>query len=156
VYVALELLRGAAPDELVVIGVGHSGAAAQTLALGGRATGLVLVDGLGGPWLEPVDIDTRQHEMRRRIMTTPGALSAPAPGADDPRATLFVGTADRAFAVRRAEALPVPVLVIETPSSSTPDTDDLVEHFAEATLTRIDARDPARAAAVVRSWWATV
>ena len=71
VYVALDLLRAEAPDELVVVGVGHNGAAAQVLALGGRAAGLVLVDGLGGPWLGPVEIDMRLREMRRRILTTP-------------------------------------------------------------------------------------
>ena len=155
VYVALDLLRDEAPDELVVVGVGHNGTAAQILALGGRAAGLVLVDGLGGPWLEPAEIDARQREMRRRILTTPEAMSPPAPGAADPRTTMVVGAADRAFAVRQAEAMPVPVLLIETPSSPTPDTDDLVGHFTQATLTHIDARDPGRAASVVRSWWAT-
>ena len=154
VYVALDLLRAEAPHELVVVGVGHNGAAAQVLALGGRAAGLVLVDGLGGPWLGPVEIDTRLREMRRRILTTPAAMSEPAPGAADPRATMVVGAVDRAFAVRQAEAMPVPVLLIETPSSPTPDTDDLVDHFAQVTLTHIDARDPGRVARIVQSWWA--
>ena len=154
VYVALDLLRVKAPDELVVVGVGHNGAAAQILALGGRAAGLVLVDGLGGPWLETFDIDTRLNEMRRRILTTPAALSEPTPGATDPRATMIVGAADRAFAVRQAHAMRVPVLLIETPSSPTPDADDLVGHFTRAKLTRLDDRDPGRAASLVRSWWA--
>ncbi len=154
VYAALDLLRTDASDELVVVGVGHNGAAAQILALGGRAAGLVLVDGLGGPWLGPVEIDVRMREMRRRILTTPGAMSEPAPGATDPRATMVVGAADREFAVRQAEALAFPVLLVETPSSPTPDTDDLVGHFAQATLTRIDTRDPVGTASIVRSWWA--
>jgi pimeloyl-ACP methyl ester carboxylesterase len=153
VYVALDVLHARPPVELVVVGVGHNGAAAQILALGGRAAGLVLVDGLGGPWLEPADIEAGQREMRRRILTTPGALSTPAPGADDPRATMVVGAADRGFAVRQAEAIRVPVLVIETPSSPTPDTDDLVDHFARATLTHLAARDPGRAASAVQAWW---
>ena len=155
VYVALDLLRDQTPDQLVVIGVGHNGAAAQILALGGRADGLVLVDGLGGPWLEPVDIDAQQREMRRRILTTPGAMSEPGPGATDPRATMLVGAADRGFAVRQAEAMPVPVLVVESPSSPTPDTADLVAHFEQATVAQIDARVPAAVANIVRSWWAT-
>ena len=155
-YVALDLLRADAPRELVVVGVGHNGAAAQILALGGRAAGLVLVDGLGGPWLGPVDIETRQREMRRRILTTPAALSEPAPGADDPRATMVVGAADRGFAVRQAEAMPVPVLMIETPLSTTPDTDDLAGHFTQATLAHLDARDPGRVALIVRAWWANL
>ncbi len=153
VFVALDQLRSETLDELVVVGVGHNGAAAQILALGGRAVGLVLVDGLGGPWLEPVDIEARQREMRRRILTTPAVLSVPAPGVDDPRATMVGGAANREFAVRQAEAMPVPVLLIETPSSPTPDTDDLVGHFPQATLSHLDVRDPGRAAHIVRSWW---
>lgn len=155
VFAALDLMRAGAPDELVIIGIGHNGAAAQVLALGGRAVGLVLVDGLGGPWLGPVEIEARQREMRRRILTTPGAMSEPAPGVSDPRATMVVRAADRGFAVRQAEAMPVPVLLIETPSSPTPDTVDLVDHFSRATLTHIDAVDPGHAASIVQSWWAT-
>lgn len=154
VYVALDLLRADPSDELVVVGVGHNGAAAQILALGGRAVGLVLVDGLGGPWLDPVAIDMRRIEMRRRILTTTGAVAEPAPGASDPRATMVVGAADREFAVRQAEAMSVPVLLVETPLSQTPDTDDVVGHFAQATLTHTDARDPATIANAVSSWWA--
>jgi pimeloyl-ACP methyl ester carboxylesterase len=154
VYVALDVLRAHRPDELIVVGIGHSGAAAQILALGGRAVGLVLVDGLGGPWLGIDELDARQREMRRRILTTPAAMSAPRPGMDDPRATMVLGAADRAFAVRQAEAMPVPVLLVETPSSPTPDTDALAGHFPRWTLHRIDQRDPARVADLVRSWWA--
>jgi pimeloyl-ACP methyl ester carboxylesterase len=153
VFVALDQLRSETLDELVVVGVGHNGAAAQILALGGRAVGLVLVDGLGGPWLDPVDIEARQREMRRRMLTTPAALTVPAPGVDDPRATMVGGAANREFAVRQAAAMPVPVLLIETPSSPTPDSDDLVGHFPQATLAHLDARDPGRAAHIVRSWW---
>jgi hypothetical protein len=80
-------------------------------------------------------------------------MSDPEPGAVDPRATMVVRAADREFAVRQAEAMPVPVLLIETPSSPTPDSDDLVGHFAQATLTRLDTRDPSSAARIVRSWW---
>jgi len=155
VFVALELLRAETSDELIVVGVGHNGAAAQILALGGRAAGLVLVDGLGGPWLGPVEIDTRAREVRRQILTTPAAMSEPALGAPDPRATMVSGAADRAFAVRQAEAMPVPTLLIETPASATPDARDLAGHFAQATLKRLDARGPGRTAHIVRSWWAT-
>ena len=91
VFVALEVLRAEDSDELVVVGVGHNGAAAQILALGGRAAGLVLVDGLGGPWLGPVEIDTRAvrdaptdpDDDRRRcpipllVLPTPGRRWSP-------------------------------------------------------------------------------
>lgn len=153
VYAALDLLRGDPPAELLVVGVGHNGAAAQILALGSRAVGLVLVDGLGGPWLEPAEIDRELREMRRRILTTAGAVAAPPSGADDTRAAKVVGAADRSFAIRQAEAMPVPTLLIETPASPTPDANELAGHFADATLTRLDASDPARVADEVRSWW---
>jgi hypothetical protein len=67
---------------------------------------------------------------------------------------MVLRAADRGFAVRQARAMPVPVLVVETPSSPTPDTDDLVGHFDEVTLARLDARRPDRVAGVVASWWA--
>lgn len=155
VYVALDLLRPDPPGELLVIGVGRGGAAAQILALGGRAVGLVLVDGLGGPWLDDDQTDRAYWEMGRRILDTPAALAMPAVGADDPRATMVVNAPDRGFAVRQAEAMPVPTLLIETPWSPTPDADGLAAHFADATLTRLDSRDPERVATVVRSWWRT-
>lgn len=154
VFVALDLLRAEAHVERVVVGVGHNGPAAQVLALGGRAVGLVLVDGLGGPWLSPDEIDMRRRKMHRRILTTPAAMSEPPPGASDPRATMVVGAANREFAIRQADAMPVPVLLIETPSSPTPDTGDLLGHFANASLVQLDARDPERVAKSVQSWWA--
>lgn len=153
VYAALDLLREDPPEALLVVGVGHNGAAAQILALGGRAVGLVLVDGIGGPWLEPDVIDHELRMMRRRILTTAGAVAAPAPGADDSRAAMVVGAADRGFAVRQAEAMPVPSLLIETPASPTPDADDLARHFDDATLSHLEDRDPTRVAAAVQSWW---
>lgn len=154
VYVALDLLRSDPPRELVVVGVGHNGSAAQVLALGGRAAGLVLVDGLGGPWLGAADIDAQRRDLHRRILATPAAMVEPPPGAADPRATMVAGAANREFAVRQAEAMPVPVLLIETPSSPTPDTGVLAGHFAHATLLNLDARDPGRIAPLVQSWWA--
>jgi pimeloyl-ACP methyl ester carboxylesterase len=153
VYVALGLLRADPADDLVVVGVGHSGAAAQVLALGGRASGLVLVDGLGGPWLDADELDALQREVRRRILTTPDALAMPEPGAPDPRAAMVVGAHDRDFAVRQAEAMPAPVLVVETDRSPTPDADALTAHFSRATLHRAVDRDPAPIADAVRSWW---
>ena len=59
---------------------------------------------------------------------------------------MVAGAADRAFAVRQAEAMPVPTLLIETPASPTPDARDLAGHFAQATLEHLDARGPGRAA----------
>lgn len=153
VYTALDLLRAEPSDELVVVGVGHSGAAAHVLALGGRAVGLVLVDGLGGPWLTPIELDARQRALRRTILATPAALAEPASGVDDPRATMVLGASHRDFAVRQAEATRLPVLVVETPRSATPDAEELVGHYDRSNLARLDGRDPVQVASAVRSWW---
>lgn len=154
VYAALAELRPDPPDELLVVGIGRGGAAAQILALGGRAVGLVLVDGLGGPWLDDDQLDRRQIEMQRRILATPEALALPAPGADDPRATLVVPPGDRGFAERQADAMPVAALVIETPASRCPDAADLVARMSDGELRSQPDRAPAAIAAVVTAWWA--
>ncbi|MEM9513264.1 MAG: hypothetical protein AAGA42_00275 [Actinomycetota bacterium] len=155
VVVALDVLRDVAHGDLLVVGIGHSGAAAQVLALGGRAAGLVLVDGLGGPWLEPGDVDAQRRALRRRVLSTPTALAMPDADTDDPRASMVVGVVDRAFAVQQAVAMPVPVLVVETPSSPTPDAPDMVACFGDATLQQLVARQPSHVAQLVASWWSS-
>ncbi|MEM8618087.1 MAG: alpha/beta hydrolase [Actinomycetota bacterium] len=154
VYVALDLLRNATHESLVVMGIGQSGAAAQTLALGGRADGVVLVDGLGGPWLDPHEVDVRERELRRRIATTPDALAEPPIDAIDLRATMVLGAMKRDFAVRQARSMPVPTLVIETPASPTPDSDMIAGEFADAHAERVGSRDARGIAELVNRWWA--
>lgn len=154
VYVALDLLRPEPPTELVVVGIGFNAAAAQVLALGGRAAGLVLVDGLGGPWLDAEALDARHRELRRTILSTPGALALPT-GPSDPRATLVERAADREFAVRQAKAIGIPTLLVETPASTTPDADELATHFADARLVHVDDSSPGLVAAEVTGWWAS-
>ena len=135
---ALDLLATNLPTTRRRVGVGHNGAAAQILALGGRAAGLVLDRRVGWSMARAC---RNRHTTARDAPADPDDARrdvASRPGAADPRATMVVGAADRAFAVRQAEAMPVPVLLIETPSSPTPDTDDLVGHFAQATLARIN------------------
>ncbi len=153
VIAGLDALRGGTYDDLVVVGIGHSGAAAQVLALGGRAAAVVLVDGLGGPWLDPAAVDARRRALRRQILSTPAALAMPDPGADDPRATMVLGAVDRDFAVTQAAAMPVPVLVVETPLSPTPDAPELAACFADATVEHLDERIPGRVAELVQAWW---
>lgn len=146
-----------ADDPPVVVGVGRNGVAAQTLALGGRAAALVLVDGLGGPWL---DVDARARalrEHRRRILTTPAALAPHRAGTPDPRVGLIPPAANRDFAVRCLRELPCPVLAVETAASETPDAPALIAEAAHGTLVLLGSVDdgPGGVAAVVRDWWVT-
>jgi len=76
----LHVLAHVAPDggpRPVVVGVGVHGWAAQLLALGGRSSGLVLVDGLGGPWMGPVEATDRVRRWLRAISDDPDAVGPP-------------------------------------------------------------------------------
>ena len=135
-----------------VVGVGRSGNAARLLALGGRASSLVLVDGLGGPWLDIPQRNRALRDLRRRILATPEALAAPAPGVVDVRADLVLGQSDRDHVVRSLAAVTVPTLVVETPSSPTPDADDVASVVSDHELVRVDDDGFDTVAAVVDRW----
>ncbi len=150
VFAVAPLLEG--PARLVV-GVGANGHAARMIALGGRAAGLVLVDGLGGPWLEVPARHAALRELRGRILATPAALTLPPPGSLDVRATMVLGMSDRDHVVRVSSHITVPTLVVESPSSPTPDAEDIVAVFPSATLVAIAESTPAAVAEVVTDWW---
>jgi pimeloyl-ACP methyl ester carboxylesterase len=136
----------------VVLGVGHNGHAARILALGGRATALVLVDGLGGPWL---DVDGRNAALlanRRQILHTPAALAPHEPPGNDLRATMVLGSTNREFTIVMCGRITVPVLVVETPATTTPDADEVAAAFPDATVIRVDDPAPTAVAPVVLDW----
>lgn len=155
VFHLAEHLSPAPGSEPVVVGVGTNGHVGRVLALGGRASALVLVDGLGGPWLDAAGRNAALREMRRRILATPAALAPHEPGTTDPRARLHVPHADRGYLVRVLAAIPVPTLVVETPASPTPDAADLVGHLADGRLVRTASSDPTEVAEVVIDWFTT-
>ena len=153
VFAVAPLLPGA--DELppVVVGVGVNGHAATLLALAGRVTALVLVDGLGGPWLDVPARDAALRAVRRRILDTP-ALREPHRGpGPDPRATALVPMTDRSFMVDVSRRIAVPMLVIETPASPTPDPEEVVAGADDCTLVRLADPAPSSVAAAVLEWW---
>jgi len=78
----------------------------------------VLVDGLGGPWLTPSATIARERDWLRAVFDDPAA-TAPAPtGEVDPRFRHVVPRQTSLELARRgAGALPVPVLVLESPAS---------------------------------------
>lgn len=138
----------------VVIGVGANGWAAQVLALAGRASALVLVDGLGGPWRTPVESIADERERLRAIFDDPSAI-APAPeGVLDPR--LRHGS-DRqsglGLARRAAATLAVPVLVLESPGSVVgPARADLVRRIAVVATADVPSPEPSDVSGVVVAW----
>lgn len=141
--------------EPVVVGVGKNGLVARTLALGGRAAALVLVDGLGGPWLDIADANVALRDARRAVLTTPGALEPPTAGTVDVRATLAPVFGDRDHVMRMLAAVPVPTLVVETPSSPVDDAESVAAVIADHAVVRLDSDDPATVAAAVTAWWVT-
>lgn len=153
---AFHLAQHLDAEPRVVLGVGHNGHTARILALGGRATHLVLVDGLGGPWLDVDGRNAALRAMRRRILGTPEALRPHEPPGTDPRATMVLGATDRDFALRVAGRISVPVLIVETPGSPTPDAHEMAGAFADATVVRLDAPAPAVVADAVLAWWSAV
>lgn len=90
----------------VVVGCGRAGWSAQLLALGGRAGALALVDGLPELFVTPEEAVALRLDRMRQLLDGP------------PESPPHVSSMD--FAKRAAEAVAVPVLVIETPASRTP------------------------------------
>jgi len=126
----------------VVVGVGLHGWLAQVLALGGRASGLVLVDGLNGPWRNPQEQIAAGVQWVRAISDDPAAI-APAPSSGlDPRATHVVPThGSKRLALKAARAMPVPTLILESPASplTRAEVDEVAGEFATgATVQEIE------------------
>lgn len=111
-------LDGEAP---VVAGHGWGAFGAELLAAAGRASALVLVDGLGGPWVSRSELIDAQHAWVRAVLADPAALAPPPAGALDPRLRHgFPSIWEREFTEARRLAITVPVLALESPASPTP------------------------------------
>jgi pimeloyl-ACP methyl ester carboxylesterase len=153
-FVAARLSLDGTP---VVVGVGASGWAAQLLALGGRALALVLVDGLGAPWLEPRESVAARRRHIRALAGDDEAMSPPPRSSHDPRLRHALEPhASRSMAARAMSALRVPVLVLETPSSATPPGD--AHELGAAcpggvTVVALDDGSPTGVASAVTSWF---
>lgn len=151
---------GDATGPPVVVGCGVNGWAAHVLGLAGRASAVVVVDGLGGPWTAPRERIAAWRESLRALADDAAALGDPPPRGLDPRVRLgMVGHGSRRLAVRAAVAMPVPVLVVESPSSPLPadDVDALAaEYRSGATVERVTAATAEAVAAVVAPWMSGV
>jgi pimeloyl-ACP methyl ester carboxylesterase len=125
---ALRAAGVAAPP--LAAGHGWGAFAAELLAAAGRASALVLVDGLGGPWVSWSDLMHVQHEWLHAVLADPAALAAPPVDAFDPRLHHgFPSIWERTFTEARRRSIEVPVLALESPASSTP-RDERAERIA--------------------------
>jgi len=156
----LPLLEEAAATAPVVVGVGGCGWAASLLALGGRGSALVLVDGLGGPWTDPrgsIEASRRWLRTLAEDDDATGPPPAPAPGALDPRlAHPAPPLGNRSLAERAAKGTTVPVLLLRSPRSplSASDVAALAGCFgAGATTAEVPDRSPTVVADAVAAWW---
>ena len=140
----------------VVLGVGTNGWCASILAVGGRASALVLVDGLGGPFRPQAEAMAAERERIRAIADDPTAVGPAPAGGLDPRLRHGVSPmGSRAVAERAAAATSVPVLVLESPASPvTPEERDAVagRYPAGATVVEVESADPDAVAPCVVSW----
>lgn len=157
VFAVLPLLRKLADGPRpVVVGVGCTGWGAMIVALSGRAAGLVLVDGLGGPWSTPQEIIAGQRDILRAIADDPAAVAPPPPGDSDPRLLHTIGTLrNERLATRMAAGMPVPTLVLESPGSPLPATDRerLIGQFkAPVEVATVATARPSEVAPRVVAW----
>lgn len=143
---------GITTDDVVVLGHASASFGAELLAAGGRASRLILVDGLGPPWKTVDEIVDDQHRFLREVLADPDALAPPA-SVPDPRVRhTFASIWEPAFIRDLRSSISVPVLAIETPASPTPAAEraERLKDYAGATdLVEVTTSDPAGVAAVV-------
>lgn len=136
----LDLLRhtGAPLEVGVAAGCGRAGWSAQLLALGGRSGALALVDGLPEGFVTPEEAVALRAERMGQLLDGP------------PEPPRHLSSLE--FAKRAAEAIRVPVLVIETPASRTPPEvrDAVVACFSNVRLT--EAGSAQEAAGLLAEW----
>jgi pimeloyl-ACP methyl ester carboxylesterase len=147
------------PDPPVVLGVGVNGWCASILALGGRASALVLVDGLGGPFRSQAEVMAAERQRIRAIADDPAAVAPPPATGLDPRLRHGVTPlGNRGVAERSAAATPVPVLLVESPASPVgrEEREAVAARYpAGATLVEVPSTDPEVVSAAVVAWSAT-
>lgn len=158
-FAVLGLLADLGDERPVIMGIAQNGWPAELLALGGRAAGLILVDGLGGPWVDARGWIDEGRRWLRAIADDPLSLSPAPAGEHDPRLRHGIpGMTSRSMAERAAAELTVPLLVIETPSSalSAEERDDLVRLIpGVTTVVELGDRDPATVVDRVGAWCST-
>jgi pimeloyl-ACP methyl ester carboxylesterase len=141
-------------DWPVVVGQGWGAYAAELLAMAGRASALVLIDGLGGPWCDVDAVVADQHAWLRAVRADPGALAPPTSSPDPRLAHGFPTVWERAHTAARRAAITVAVVAIETPESPTPAAERakrLAQFGGDAALHEVGALDMGAVLALARS-----
>jgi pimeloyl-ACP methyl ester carboxylesterase len=136
---------GITTDDVVVFGHGWGGFAAEVVASAGRASRLVLVDGLGPPWQTFDDLVADRHRWLREVFADPESLAPPRTTPDQRLAHTFPSVWDRTFIANLRGSITVPVLAIETPASRTPDPSErLADYAGPTTLLEVASIDAIR------------
>jgi pimeloyl-ACP methyl ester carboxylesterase len=128
--------------DVVVLGHGWGGFAAEVLAAAGRTSRLVLVDGLGPPWSSVDELVADRHRWLRDALADPAALAPPTSVPDPRLAHGFPSIWDREFVSNLRRSIAVPVVAIETPASKTPSVERaerLDDYAGETTLVEVDS-----------------
>jgi len=123
---------GITGDEVWVVGHGWGGFAAEILAAAGRASRLILVDGLGPPWCNADELVADRHRWLREVFADPAALAPPTTSPDPRLAHAYSSVWDRDFIRKLRRAITVPILAIESSASPTP-TEERVARLADFT-----------------------
>jgi pimeloyl-ACP methyl ester carboxylesterase len=142
-------------EPCVVVGVGLNGWNAVLCGLAGKASCVVLVDGTGAPWVTPTEAVLSQRPWLRALADDPAAMAPmPAGASVDPRLVRhrLPGQRSRKLALRAADRLAVPLLLIESPASGCPAGDaEAIARGAAAggRVVRVDAATPEVVASVL-------
>jgi pimeloyl-ACP methyl ester carboxylesterase len=137
-------ITGAGAGDFVVLGHRWGGYAAEVIAAAGRASRLILVDGLGPPWCAIDELVADRHRWLREVFADPDAIAPPTTAPDARLAHGYPSVWDRSFIRDLRRSISVPVLAVETPDSPTPDPQErLADYSGPARLVEVE-----RAAAI--------
>lgn len=148
-------LAGVDPSGTVV-GVRQNAHAALVLAAGGGCGAVAVVDGLWGPWATPEGHIADMYRGLRRLIEDPAAVGPPPADGLDPRTAHGYGLGvSSAFCRELWGAVELPVLVIETPGSTTPPGEraERTSWFGgRVTLVELEDDAPSAVMAAVAAW----
>ena len=115
------LARWALAGQGLVVGVGQNAHAALILAAGGGCEAVAIVDGLWGRWPAADEAVDDMYGAIRRLVDDEGATAPPPASGLDPRTRHGYGVTVSADFVRKFwGAITCPVVIVETPASTTP------------------------------------
>jgi pimeloyl-ACP methyl ester carboxylesterase len=139
--------------DVTVLGHGWGGFAAEIVAAAGRASRLVVVDGLGPSWCSVDELVADRHRWLRDVLADPASLTPPTTSPDPRLAHTYASIWDRSFIRNLRRSIAVPVLAVETSASPTPpaERDERLSDYAgPATLVEAESVDAVEVAEALR------